>query len=260
MPGNYAHHRFGTQILPLLPPEIRRTVNRFRQLYDMGQHGPDLLLYFDPPFPNAVATLSRKCHQQTGAEFFKRACRVLRMAPSEGAMAYLYGVLGHYVLDATCHPYISRMTEQGIGRHNQIETAFDQQLLTLDGKTPHLYDQSGHLQLTPGECQTVAMFYPNLRSAAVKQCVKRMRACTQFLTLPEGGRRKLISGALGLVRPGAADLIIPLQPEEALQECNANLLRLYDMALERYIPMLEQIQDHMKRKTPLGTDFSLIFG
>lgn len=260
MPTNYAHYRFGSNLLERFPPEIRRTVSRFRQLYDMGQHGPDLLYYFDPAFPNAVAKLGKKCHQQTGADFFKRVCRILRMSPSEGAMAYLYGVLGHYVLDSTCHPYVSRMVEEGIGRHNQLETALDHRLLTMDGKKPHLYDQTAHIQLTPGECETVAMFYPNLRAAAVKQCVKRMKSCTQFLTMPEGGKRNLLSKTMAKIRPGAADLIVPVEADPKLQECTDNLLRLYDMALERYLPLLEQIQEHMKRKTPFGTDFSLIFG
>lgn len=41
MPASYAHYRFGKQVLPALPAEIRQNIQRFRRLYDMGLQGPD---------------------------------------------------------------------------------------------------------------------------------------------------------------------------------------------------------------------------
>lgn len=48
MPANYAHYRFGVKAIPLLPAEMQRTVRRFRRLYDMGLHGPDLFFSISP--------------------------------------------------------------------------------------------------------------------------------------------------------------------------------------------------------------------
>lgn len=260
MPGNYAHFRFGSELLPTLPPEVRRTVGRFRQLYDMGLHGPDILRYHDPLIHDATVKLCAKYHQQSGVVFFERVCRTVRLNHSEGALAYLYGVLAHYVLDSMSHPFIHRTVESGKATHNQIETEFDRYLLVMDGKSPaHLYDQTSHMQLTPGECQTVALFYPNVRAAAVGRCVSRMKKCTQLMTVPRGAKRELMSNTLRLISSGAADMILPLHPDPACKDLDEKLLRLYDMAIDRYLLLLEEIQDHLRRKTPLSTDFSMSF-
>lgn len=260
MPANYAHYRFGAQLLPKLPPEVRRTVGRFRQLYDMGQHGPDIFFYQDPLLHGSVIRIGKKCHAQTGTAFFQRVCRMVRMDYSEGAMAYLYGVLGHYALDSMSHPYVSRMVDTGAYRHNQIELEFDRRLLELDGKTPpHLYDQTAHMQLTPGECQTAAMFYPNVRSATVSGCVKNMRNVTQLLKRPQGAGRTVLRTAMDIYKRDGSDLMIPLHADPHLKEQTEALLRLFEMAQERYLNLLDQIQSHLRHKTPLGTDFSLTF-
>lgn len=260
MPANYAHYRFGAQLMPKLPPEVRRTVGRFRQLYDMGQHGPDIFFYQDPLLHGSVIRIGKKCHAQTGTAFFQRVCRMVRMDYSEGAMAYLYGVLGHYALDSMSHPYVSRMVDTGAYRHDQIELEFDRRLLELDGKIPpHLYDQTAHMQLTPGECQTAAMFYPNARSATVSGCVKNMRKVTQLLKRPQGAGRTVLRTAMDIYKRDGSDLMIPLHADPHLKEQTEALLRLFEMAQERYLNLLDQIQSHLRHKTPLGTDFSLTF-
>ena len=261
MPGNYAHYRFGQAILPTLPQEIRRTVGRFRQLFDMGLHGPDILFYHDLLLKSTVSRQGHKLHNQTGKSFFERACRAVRMNPTEAARAYLYGLLAHYALDSLCHPYIKRAVEAGSGSHREIETEFDRYLLELDGKSPaHRYDQSVHMQLTPGECETAALFFPNVSAGAIRRSVKNMAACTRILALPRGSRREMMTKALGLVRPGSAQLVIPVRPDPHLLGADQDLLMLFDSAKEQYVSLLDQIRTHLRKKTPLGPDFSLIFG
>lgn len=261
MPGNYAHYRFGQAILPTLPPEVRRTVGRFRQLFDMGLHGPDILFYHDLLLKGTVARQGHKLHSQTGKTFFERACRAVRMNHTEGARAYLYGLLAHYALDSLCHPYINRTVEAGIGTHRGIETEFDRYLLELDGKSPaHRYDQSVHMRLTPGECETAALFFPNISAGAVSRSVKNMAACARILALPKGSRRDMLSKTMGLIRPGTADLVIPVRGDPHLVGVDADLLVLFDSAREQYAALLDQIRTHLRKKTPLGPDFTLPFG
>ena len=45
MPSSYAHYRFGTQIIPMMPADVRGPILRQRALFDMGLHGPDFLFY-----------------------------------------------------------------------------------------------------------------------------------------------------------------------------------------------------------------------
>lgn len=261
MPAKYAHYRFGVQLLPSLPADVQRTVRRFRQLYDMGLHGPDIFFYHNPVLQTPVKKLGRKFHYQTGKQFFEHCCRNIRLNPSEGAMAYLYGLLAHYALDALSHPFISRNAEQGKATHTQIEVEFDRYLLELDGKKPpYLQDLSGHMQLTPGQCQTVAVFYPNVSAGAVGKCVDNMASVTKFLVMPKGPRRDLAEKTLKLTVPKYAGHLMTVHPNRDCMELNPSLLRLYEMAMDRYPVLLDQIQAHLRSSAPLGTDFSVFFG
>lgn len=261
MPSIYAHYRFGAQLLPKLPADVQRTVRRFRQLYDMGLHGPDIFFFHNPVLKTSVTKLGTKFHYQTGKQFFERVCRGVRMNPSEGALAYLYGVLAHFALDSLSHPFIKRNAEAGKATHAEIETEFDRFLLELDGKKPpHTQDLSGHIQLTPGQCQTVAAAYPNVSAGAVRRCVKNMAASARFLAMPKGARRTLFEKTAGAVVPKARGRLMTLHPNRNCAELNPSLLRLYEMAMDRYALLFDQIQAHLRSKAPLGTDFSVIFG
>ena len=256
MPSIYAHYRFGAQMITKLPPPMQRTIGRFRQLYDMGLHGPDILYY-----QGTGSKLGDKFHTQSGKVFFERVCRYVRLSPSEGAMAYLYGVLAHYALDSLSHPFINRMAGQGKATHMEIETEFDRFLLEMDGKKPpYMQDLSGHIRLTPGESETVAGFYPNVSAGTVRKCVDNMAAATRFLIVPHSLRRDLLSKTMKLISPRNAGRLMTVHPNRACNELNPSLLRLYEMAAERYPVLLEQVRAHLRRKAPLGTDFSVPFG
>ena len=89
MPSTYAHYRFGVALLPTLPGDVRRTIQRFRRLFDVGLHGPDFF-FFQPAFiKSSPRFLGIKFHEQSGKEFFQRVCRAVRLERSEAAQAYL---------------------------------------------------------------------------------------------------------------------------------------------------------------------------
>jgi len=258
MPSTYAHYRFGCQMLSHMPGDIRRVAKRFRQLFDMGLHGPDLL-FFGPSLPSKAMHPGRKFHYQTGADFFGRVCRSLRLEPNEAGLAYLYGLLCHYCLDSLCHPFIREQAEQGSCSHPRIEAEFDRFLLEKDGKIPpHTQDLSPHIRLTPGECETVARFYPGIGTGQIRLCVQNMRLLTKLLAAPEGVGRKLVLGGMGLA--AKKDMVMPIGPDPGCTELDGALLKLYDRAAEQFPEMLAQLVAHMTYNAPLGEAFSPIFG
>lgn len=260
MPSIYAHYRFGAQLIGRLPPQMQRTIGRFRQLYDMGLHGPDIF-YYQGLTVAGGNRLGDKFHSQTGKVFFEHVCRNVRLSPSEGAMAYLYGVLAHYALDSLSHSFINRMALEGKATHAQIETEFDRFLLELDGKKPpHMQDLSVHIRLTPGECETAALFYPNVSAGTVRKCVENMAATTRALVVPQSTRRKFMDKAMGFLSPRNAGRLMPVHPNRACSALDPSLLRLYEMATDRYPVLLEQIRAHLRKNAPLGADFSVPFG
>ena len=86
MPANYAHYRFGKQLLSGMCPNDRRSIQRFRRLYDMGLHGPDIFFYYNPLIKTATGQLGGVFHAQSGQEFLARVCAQARAARPGGSI------------------------------------------------------------------------------------------------------------------------------------------------------------------------------
>lgn len=255
MPANYAHYRFGKLALPNLPAAERQCIGRFRRMYDIGLHGPDILFYYNPIMDTPVGQLGHSYHTHSGQLFFPEACR---QADSEAARAYLYGLLGHYCLDSLCHPYINRLVDIGEARHIALESQLERRLLLMDGNpSPQTFDMSKRLRLTRGECMTVAQFYPPATGANISRSIKLMSACTRFLASPKREQREKL---LRRIKPELCDILIPATEDEELTLYVDELLQLYAQALERYPRMVEQLTAHMETGTELGEDFAPSFG
>lgn len=258
MPANYAHYRFGIQALPQLPEDIQRLIQRFRRLYDVGLHGPDLFFYYNPLMHTAVGALGSKFHDQSGAVFFTRACKRLQAAPSEAALAYLYGVLGHYCLDSVCHPYVHTATEDGEIGHVELEVEFDRFLLEADGKLPpHTQDMSRHMKLTRGECVTVADFYIPATPANINRSIHNMALATRILA---SKRRALLERLLRLTNETVAQNLMPEEPNTHCSHLDGALLALYNQALQNYPRLVEQLTAHIRCGAALEGDFEATFG
>lgn len=261
MPSIYAHYRFGGAVLPALPADIRRTIQRFRRLYQIGLQGPDFFFSYRFGMSSEVCGLGHTFHYQSGDEFFSDICARLTDAPNEAAIAYLYGLLSHYCLDSLCHPFIHEQTDDGPILHNELETEFDRYLLTLDGwEQPHTFRRAAHLKLTPGEYATVALFYPPATAGQVREAITTMKLIADLLTCKNNTHRylaQIILKKMGSEHPG---LLMPTRPNSKCTHLNEELLRRYEQALARCPAMAEQLHAHMTHRAPLGEDFRAIFG
>lgn len=254
MPATYAHCRFGREVLASAPADVRQCVQRFRRLYDAGLHGPDLFFYHNPFFATAAGQLGETYHRQTGQEFFTRACA---QADSEGAKAYLYGVLAHYALDSACHPFVNKMVAEGKAGHTKLESEFERYLLEADHLLPaHVFDQAKHIRLTRGECVTAAGFYPPADPWDVFWAVRFMAFSIRFLN--QKNRDKAVAVLTRLKRK-LLDSLIPLELDKSWVRMDSELLARYNRAVRDYPRMLEQLKAHMETGEPLGEDFAPTF-
>ena len=188
MPNNYTHYRFGKEVVSLLPEAQRRCVGRFRRMYDMGLHGPDIFFFHSPFRKTRQGSLGSLFHEMTGQEFFAAA---FAAAEHEAAQAYLYGLLAHYCLDSICHPYIKQLASIGEARHIALESEWDRFFLQKDGiAEPHRHDHSRVLKLTRGESMTVSGFYPPATGANVHGSVRFMAFGIRFLAGKDREKRQ----------------------------------------------------------------------
>ena len=255
MPASYAHYRFGKQLFPELPADVRQCVQRFRRMYDMGLHGPDIFFYQNPFLDTAAGKLGKQIHRQSGQEFFAQAWAA---ADSEAARAYLYGLLAHYCLDAVCHPFVNKVVSSGEAEHVKLEAEFDRYLMAMDGITaPHRHDMTRHMKLTRGECMTIAAFYPTATGANVSQSVRFMAFALRFLA---GGDRQKREKLLQRLKASICDFFIPEAPVTAYARMDSELLARFNRARKQYLQLLQKLQAYGKTGEPLGEEFLPTFG
>ncbi len=255
MPSAYAHYRFGKELLPQLPTQVRQCIQRFRRIYDMGLSGPDFFFYYNPFLKTSIGDLGNVFHSQSGQEFFPAACKA---ASSEAARAYLYGLLAHYCLDSVCHPYVEQIAGIGEASHVALESELDRYFLVQDKiPQPHTYDPGKFWKLTRGECMTVADIYPPATGGNISRGIRSMALCNKFLAHPN---RKLTDSLLQRFAPKFRDHFVPVQEIEALVPYIRELDHLYSHALARYPRLLDQLLAHLREEAPLGDDFAPRFG
>lgn len=261
MPSIYAHYRFGTALLPSVPADVRKTIQRFRSLYDMGLHGPDIFYYSTPVIHTGGDYLGIKFHEQTGKEFFTRVCRAVRLERSEGARSYLYGLLTHYCLDSICHQTIQPIVQNGNVSHMELETEFDRYLLEADGKTPaYAQDLSPHMALTVGECETVSKFYPPSTPRGVRRAVGNMAFYTRLLAAPEGLSRTVLEKGIGIAPKEIRGMLMRRTPNAACAPYCEELMAAYQQAVQSFPVYLEQLREHMTYSAHFGAEFDKKFG
>ena len=163
MPSTYAHRRFGANVLEHLPTEIQNQITPYRELYDMGLHGPDLLFYYHAASSNKVGQLGNAMHEEPGEVFFAPAREVIRKTEDRGAaLAYVLGYICHFALDSTCHPYVEQYVRSSGVSHCEIETEFDNMLMRRDGYDPLHFFTASHIHPSMERAKVVAPFYKDL--------------------------------------------------------------------------------------------------
>lgn len=259
MPSLYAHHRFGVQLLPGLPADVRRPIQRFRGLFDLGLQGPDFFFYHSYLKRTPIVDLGSALHNQTGREFFARCCQLVRHAPAEEAFAYLYGLLAHYCLDSTCHPYIYAHTGPGSIVHSVLETEFDRHLLTLDGcRMPCTHNTGARLKPRREHLAVISSFYPDVTPEQVERCIRSMHLATGFLSAPEP-LRTVVTAFLKLAGENARGMQMSKTPDPACTPLMEPLMQRYTHALEQFPEYLEQLREHLTYNAPLGDIFTATF-
>lgn len=258
MPSAYAHYRFGREVLSQLPRDLSRMLQRFPQLYNMGLQGPDFFFYHNPLMHTATGALASHFHSQSGKEFFENCLKTLKANPSEGARAYLYGVLGHYCLDSVCHPFVKEIAGEGKIGHMELETEFDRFLFEQDGKLPaDTQSMARLLKLTRGECVTVAQFYPPTTPGAVNASVRHMAWVDRLATAKN---RKLARKLMGVGGEVGSQMVKTQFANETCGHLDEPLLALYKEALGKYPSLAEQLTEAMEKGAPLDDAFAPVFG
>lgn len=260
MPSSYTHHRFGTQIISLMPADIRGPILRHRALFHMGLQGPDFLFYHNFIKKTSLFRLGSVYHERSGEFFFTQVCAHQRQAPSEAGFAYLHGLLAHYCLDSICHPFVYSMTDDTNLNHSELESEFDRYLIELDGyKKPHEINICRYMKLQKEDYAVISGFYPELSAEDVSLCIRNMSMALRLLTLPTAVGHQAVVAFTHFAGGNTAGMVMSIGPNSKCDHLNSKMLELYNLALARYPEFLEQLNAHMSYGESFGDLFSRNF-
>ena len=234
MPSVYAHYRFGCDVYKTLPPKFQLLVDTYREVFNLGLQGPDILFFYRPVYYNHVNQFGRKLHYRSGGSFFQSGIETIRNHEKKGAsLAYLFGVACHFTLDFTCHPYVETLVRQQGLNHSAIEGAFERMLIVEDG--------------LPLNTLVTGSIVPSKRNAflarQVYEALKVMIWCNDGLRMKDNLLKKLLFFILRLVGKydSIAGMVITPEPKPEFKDSDRELRRLYEKAIPVAFDLIQSV-------------------
>lgn len=266
MPANYAHYRFGCDVLKQLPERFHLSEKRNRQFFMIGLHGPDILFFYKPFFKNPIREHGHAIHHQIASSFFAKCLSIIKSFEDskerESAICYIYGVICHYALDKTCHPYIYNLTDEGNFPHSEIESEFDRFLLVEDGYEPVGKCLTEHVTTSMSTARIIERFYPVTDTQKMLRTLKSFVFYSNMLNLPEGKRRNFVSFCLHFTGnfKYLSKMMISLTPNKQLNNSNLDLRKLYDEAIPIAVKLINELENNLNGSLPLDLEYDHTFG
>ena len=257
MPTTYAHNLFGKMVYHKLAPEIRQLLDEHEVSYIIGLHGPDILFYTRPFHKNKVNALGQRLHAEVAAPFFEHGKRAYRAQMDDEMLAYLLGFVCHFMLDSTCHPYISAYMAGTKARHDEIETEFDRMLMESTGKNPFTYRPSSVIRIRPCSVRAIARTLDTLTEKEIAHTLRAMKFYTNAQVCSTPLKRRVIwsiAKTFGISRFLSGRIILKYRRKNCL-ESTEELKKLFHKAVPETVAMVESYYRSVIKNKPLDQRF-----
>lgn len=263
MPSTFAHYSFGKEVYKKLPGSIKASVDISPELFAIGQHGPDILFYYDAIHPNAINKIGYGMHDLPASDFFKPAIEVLKnTSKDEGQRSYIYGFVCHFILDSCCHWYVEEAIEHTGVTHTGIEGEFDRMLMVKEGLDPIRYQMAQHIVPSEINGRIISEFFPEITSEQAYKALEDMIKFNKLLVCPGFPKRAVIKAALKVtgLYDDIGGMIINKKPDPRCQESNERLQRLFNAAIDEAVRYLLEFERAVLTDEPLSDRFNRTFG
>lgn len=242
MPTTYAHDLFGKMVYHRLDPEIQEKIKKYQTTYQIGLHGPDILFYVRPFHKNRFNQMAHRLHREEAAGFFERGRELYQKTGNEEILVYLLGFICHFMLDSTCHPYISEYMKKTGARHDEIETEFDRALMVRTGKDPFHYQPGSVIRIEKNSVDAISEV---MEGMSYKDIVRALMGTKFYTRLPicdsEKKRKVKLAVARILFMYRLADgRIIRGEPKDICLESTQHLTQLFLQTVPEAVAMINE--------------------
>ena len=257
MPTTYAHWRFGDTALKKLPEDLQKIVEQYRDLFDLGVHGPDIFFYYDCMRHNDINRFGDKLHETSMNEILPGfRDRYETSSNKEASLAYLLGFLSHFTLDSYCHGFVDHKAEEEGPPHGKIESQYDRHLLIKDGYDPIRTKVTTSLHPSIFNAAIIAHLYGQYDEKTTYRILKDMVMYLNLLKDNTDFKRWLLQTTFRLTKTDSfADLLITREEEKSCIASNMRLDKYYDKAAEHYPLLADNLLKYLNREADLDPYF-----
>ena len=261
MPTTYAHWRFGELSLRHLERTVQETVLQYRDLFDIGVHGPDIFFYYKCLKPNEVNTFGSQLHYKSMKQILETFRKNWLVSDHKDAgLAYMLGFLAHFTLDSQAHGYVDRKAEAEGPSHNKIESQFDRYLLEKDGHDPITFRPADTLKPSKFNAAVMHQLFGCYSTDVFLKTVKDQRFYLNLLKDSSKAKRAfLTAGMKALHLNKYIDLMMTGKNEENCICSNLRLEKLFDIGLRKYPQLAENMIGWLNGKEELLPYFDNTF-
>lgn len=237
MPSTYTHYYFGNRVFNELPAPFQQLISQHRALFDIGQHGPDILFYHYPLKENKIMRLGYDMHHQKGKEFFRFASQIHQNRSAD--LAYLFGFICHFTLDAYCHPYVEKYIEDEGVSHFEIEMQLDRYLLEKNGFNVFQYHLNQHVHPSKEAEEVIAPYFKITQPKDIHHALVQMNALHRLMHSSNDAKRWILYHGMDLLHVKKyKDQIISKHPNAKCEKSNIELDSLIEKAIPKAIELI----------------------
>lgn len=153
MPSITTHYIFAKEVLKKASKNIQKNIKGSEDIYYTFAQSHDYLYYYTFNIFNKkkINKLGHTAHRQKTQDYILNIIKEIiknHLENNKQVVAYLYGIITHYCLDTTCHPFIfyktgvwrkNKETAKYRGEHNHMERDLDS--ITYEKYTNKKYNQ-----------------------------------------------------------------------------------------------------------------------
>ena len=263
MPAMYAHYVFGRETLPLFNAEIQQIIKAHRNMFDLGLQGPDFYFFDQLKYlkGKTFARIGRELHHEPCEQLLAHFERENGRYVDISTLAYVLGLIGHFSLDSTCHPYIDAWVEAMPYNHMRMETEFDRFLLERDGKKARRFPLGQCMASDKQQRMAIGYLYEGHGSAKeVASLLREYGIIKNAMRTPIDLQYLIYQVILGVV--GARKFIggVFMGPQDAKSYItNPRLCVLFNKAKHLFVRLTDNYMEHYLHGNSLDAYFKRDF-
>lgn len=170
MPNQITHYYHGMAVMERLEGKAKEIVGSFPEIFKVGCIGPDIMFVIREIGGGDAKRYANEMQYLKMYEVFNEAVHFLKDNPDEAHIAYMLGLLCHYVMDLRGHAYVNYFVEAVMPKyfpgnmqsalHPLLESGLDEHILIDYLKVdPRIYSIGREFRTTRKDRKKISRIY-----------------------------------------------------------------------------------------------------